>query len=64
MKAEQPLRAGPLTFCAVRVVLRAEGVPVRELPECLELVHALPRGGTLRKGLTYKLCERYSGTVK
>ncbi|MEV7079933.1 hypothetical protein AB0N88_15485 [Streptomyces sp. NPDC093516] len=48
----------------MRVVLRAEGVPVRELPECLELVHALPRGGTLRKGLTYKLCERYSGTVK
>ncbi|MEV5353559.1 hypothetical protein [Streptomyces sp. NPDC052693] len=48
----------------MRVVPRAEGVPVRELPERLELVDALPRGGTLRKGLTYKLGERYSGTVK
>lgn len=61
---EQPPGTGFLTLDAVTAFLRAEDAAVHRLPERLEPVDALPRDEALRKVLTYKRRERYSGTVK
>jgi hypothetical protein len=61
---EQPPGAGLLTFDAETAFLRAEDPAVHRPPERLEPVDALPRDESLRKVLTYKPRERYSGTVK
>jgi hypothetical protein len=53
-----------LTFDAETAFLRAEDPAVHRPPERLEPVDALPRDESLRKVLTYKPRERYSGTVK
>ncbi|GGT24586.1 hypothetical protein GCM10010254_51270 [Streptomyces chromofuscus] len=59
---EQPSAAAGLTQAAVTSYLRAEGLPVHELPEQLEVVDALPCKGTLREVLKYRLGERFPAT--
>ncbi|GGZ25771.1 cyclohexanecarboxylate-CoA ligase [Streptomyces inusitatus] len=52
--------AGPLTLPAVTAFLRRRGLAVHKLPERLETVAELPRGGSLRKVLKQRLRERFS----
>ncbi|GAA2222392.1 cyclohexanecarboxylate-CoA ligase [Streptomyces amakusaensis] len=52
--------AEPLTLPAATAFLRERGLAVHKLPERLETVPELPRGGSLRKVLKQRLRERFS----
>ncbi|MGP3990574.1 class I adenylate-forming enzyme family protein [Streptomyces sp. 3N207] len=56
---EQPEGAPPVTLGQLTAYLRAEGLATYKLPEQLEVLAELPRNGTLRKVLKYKLRERF-----
>ncbi len=58
----EPAAAGtdPLTIAEMRAHLRAAGLMPQKVPEQLEVVAELPRGGTLRKVLKHELRARYS----
>ncbi|MFE7315309.1 class I adenylate-forming enzyme family protein [Streptomyces sp. NPDC057555] len=53
--------ARPLTLAGLTAHLRAAGLMTQKLPEQLEVVGELPRGGPLRKVLKTVLRERYGG---
>ncbi|TJZ52075.1 cyclohexanecarboxylate-CoA ligase [Streptomyces piniterrae] len=53
--------APPLTLAALTGHLRAAGLMTQKLPEQLEIVAELPRGGPLNKVLKGVLRERYAG---
>ncbi|MFI7242717.1 class I adenylate-forming enzyme family protein [Streptomyces qinglanensis] len=57
---EQPAGAARITLQEVAAHLRDAGLATYKLPEQVEVVEALPRSGTLRKVLKYKLRERFS----
>ncbi|MDT0460548.1 AMP-binding protein [Streptomyces sp. DSM 41527] len=52
--------APPLTLAALTAHLRAAGLMTQKLPEQLEIVGELPRGGPLNKVLKASLRERYT----
>jgi acyl-CoA synthetase (AMP-forming)/AMP-acid ligase II len=56
---EQPDGAPRVTLAELTGYLRGEGMATYKLPEQLEVVDELPRNGTLRKVLKYKLRERF-----
>ncbi|TKA09928.1 class I adenylate-forming enzyme family protein [Actinacidiphila oryziradicis] len=57
---EQPPGSEPLALADLTAYLRQAGLATHKLPEQLEVVDALPRGGTLRKVLKYQLRERFA----